>query len=1075
MRRTKPSREPHRWLRFVTEHPRRILFAALLLSVVCAWPLPNLRFETSIYDLAIEDLPETETYQAFKDEFGCEEILLVVARAEDIFTPKTFGEIEALAASLARIEGVRRVISLPGIRKDMDVTGGGDLETFSRIIEPVELFQRNLISEDRRTTVITLVLEDVESKDRVVREVEDRIRSHRDGLSLYQIGMPLVSRALAEYTEKDFQRLPPITFVVIAGILFLFFRNLRGVLIPAGSVLVALVWTFGLMAWTGVALSMLTMIVPIFIIAVGTAYCMYILPTYLGAFRENPAPRDAVFSCFSRLAFPTVLAVVTTTVGLGSLLVNRIQSIREFALFACFGIWCMLAIILVVLPAALSLLPASRKEARSGMEANRGVLGRILDAVVRINLTHQRWTLTAVALLSMVGLAGVLQIRVETNPVGYFKPNTEIRQHFHDIYQDMAGSFPVNVVLDSGTEDYFEDPEHLEVFEQITPFLQTLDGVDKVLSFADYFKLVNYASNRYEKEFYALPEEDFEVRMLMNSYKSLLGQDMFERFMSADLSKANVLLRTHIASSERFLEVKKTILEHLQTSLPEGMTARVTGFGLVISQSSRLLTQGQIKSLSITLVLIFGIMFFLFLSGKVGLIAIVPNGFPLIMNFGIMGWLGVELSVATSLIASIAIGLAVDDTIHYLVQYNREFKKDLDKERALRDTVRSVGRPILFTTLTIGLGFSVLAFSHFKPTAVFGLMMMITMGSALIGDLLVLPSLMTHVELVTVWDLLRVKLGKDPQEGIPLFEGLSRNQVHYILMAGTLHQVESGSILFRQGETSDSMYAVISGQLEVVDVLDDADPDSIAGSKRLIAVLEPGNTVGEMGMVRSCKRSATVIASKPSELLQINDRMIRRLHWLYPPTAQRFFFNLMSGVCDRLESATRYLTDMSYIDGLTGLLTRDHFRAALDLEIERALRYDSEFSLCLLDLDNFQAVNRTYGHAAGDWVLSEVGTFFREHLRKSDAACRYSGQQFAFLLVNSAGEKGRNACERLRRRLADHVFTKNGDAPLHVTASFGMVSINPRISESGDELLALAFQAVRRAKQGGKNRVEVYD
>jgi uncharacterized protein len=1073
MGRAKPPRESYRWLRFVTGHPRRVLFAALLMTAVFAWPLPQLRFETSIYDLAIEDLPETETYRTFKKEFGCEEILLVVARAEDIFVPKTFQEIEGLAESLARIEGVRRVISLPGIRKDMDVTGDWDIQEFARNIEPVKLFQRNLISDDHRATVVTLVLEDVENKDRVVREVQDRIRSHRDGLSLYQIGMPLVSRALAEYTEKDFQRLPPITFVAIALVLFLFFRNIRGVLIPAGSVLIALVWTFGLMAWTGIPLSMLTMIVPIFIIAVGTAYCMYILPSYLGAFHENATPREAAFSCFSRLAFPTVLAVVTTTVGLGSLLVNRIHSIREFALFACFGIWCMLGIILIVLPAALSLLPAPKK-ARSGMESGRGIMGRILDAVVQLNFTHQRWTLSAVVLLSLVGIAGILQIRVETNPVGYFKPNTEIRRQFHDIYRDMAGSFPVNLVLDSGTEDYFEDPEHLMILEKIAPFLESLEGVDKTISFADYFKLVNYASNRYEKAFYALPEEGFEVRMLMNSYKTMLGQDMFERFMSADLSKANVLLRTHIASSEQFLVLRDKILEHLQSNLPEGMTVAVTGFGLVISQSSRLLTQGQVKSLSLTLVLIFGIMFFLFLSWKVGLIAIVPNCFPLIMNFGIMGWLGVELSVATSLIASIAIGLAVDDTIHYLVQYNREFKKDLDKERALRDTVRSVGRPIIFTTLTIGVGFSVLAFSHFKPTAVFGLMMMITMGSALIGDLLVLPSLMTHVELVTVWDLLRIKLGKDPQEGIPLFKGLSRNQVHYILMAGALHQYESGRILFRQGETSDSMYAVISGQLEVVDVLDETDPDSIHGSKRLIATLEPGNTVGEMGMVRSCKRSATVIVSKPSELLQINDRMIRRLHWLYPPTAQRFFFNLMSGVCDRLESATRCLSDMSYIDGLTGLLTRDHFRAALDLEIERALRYESEFSLCLLDLDNFQAVNQTYGHAAGDFVLSEVGAFFREHMRKSDASCRYSGQQFAFFLVNSAGEKGRNACERLRKRLADHVFTDNG-TPLHVTASIGMVSMNPRVAESGEELLDLVSRALRRAKQEGKNRVEVYD
>ncbi|MEJ2096773.1 MAG: efflux RND transporter permease subunit, partial [Deltaproteobacteria bacterium] len=128
----------------------------------------------------------------------------------------------------------------------------------------------------------------------------------------------------------------------------------------------------------------------------------------------------------------------------------------------------------------------------------------------------------------------------------------------------------------------------------------------------------------------------------------------------------------------------------------------------------------QIKSLSITMIIVFGIMFMLFISAKVGLIAIVPNLFPIIVNFGIMGWFGVELSMFTSLIASIAIGLAVDDTIHYLVRYNREFRKDLNDRRALRETLRDIGRPIIFTTLTISIGFSVLTLSSFKPTAIFG-------------------------------------------------------------------------------------------------------------------------------------------------------------------------------------------------------------------------------------------------------------------------------------------------------------------------------------------------------------------
>jgi preprotein translocase subunit SecF len=380
----------------------------------------------------------------------------------------------------------------------------------------------------------------------------------------------------------------------------------------------------------------------------------------------------------------------------------------------------------------------------------------------------------------------------------------------------------------------------------------------------------------------------------------MLGEDMLLRFMKPDFSTANILLLTHISSSRDFLKTRDKILEHVKQNFSKDLKWDVTGFGMVISESSRQLTRGQVKSLSITMVLVFGIMFLLFLSSKVGLIAIVPNFFPIIVNFGIMGWFGVELSMVTSLIASIAIGLAVDDTIHYLVRYNREFKKDLDDKRALKDTIKHMGKPIIFTTLTISLGFSILAFSSFKPTAIFGVMMVITMVSALVGDLILLPSLLLRVEIVTLWDMIRLKLGEEPEHRIPLFKGLSRTEIHYIIMAGILKKIKSGEVLFRKGDPSDSMCAIISGTMDVVDPSRD-DEDKPLGVQKRIARLAAGDVLGEMGLLRSAPRSATIIAAESGEFLQINLKMIKRLQWLYPPTAQKFFFNLMTILCDRLE------------------------------------------------------------------------------------------------------------------------------------------------------------------------------
>ena len=891
------------WLKYVVCHPWRIILFIALLTLVFAWQIPQLRFETSIYDLTIEDLPQTREYNAFKKIFGCEEIVLVVARTSSVFDVTTFENIDRLVDQFKKIKGVRRVISLPDIKRAMDITEKWTLSDFKREIAPVTLLEKNIISKDGKTTVITLILEDLKQKDLVIKEIQALIETEKAAQPMYQIGMPVVSMALTHFTEKDFMRLPPITFLLIMVTLFLLFRNLRGMLIPAGSVLIALIWTFGLMAWTGTPLSLLIMIVPIFLIAVGTAYCMYVFPEYALAQKTCETPKDASLKCFMQLGFPTFLAVFTTTIGLGSLLINKISEIQHFALFSCFGILAMLLILVSFLPAVMALLPFSLKNGTTKSKPHENLLDRFLRGIIQLNLKHRKWTLGLIALIAFLGVFGISRLQVETNPMDFFKKNTSISQNFNDIYRDMAGSFPMNVAINSHQDDYFENPEHLKQIAGLQDYLSKLPGIDKTISFCDYLKLVNYATNQYQDELYALPEEGFEVRMLINSFKTMLGLDMLNRFMNTNFSEINIVLRTHISSSNDFLNTQKQIETYLGKNLPSEFSFQVTGIGVVISHSSRLITDGQIKSLFLTLILVFTIMFLLFMSIKVGIIGILPNCFPIIVGFGLMGWLGIPLSMATSLIAGVAIGLAVDDTIHYLVHYNQEFKKDLNKERALESTIRHMGKPIIFTTLTISLGFSVLLFSSFKPTAVFGFLMVITMISALVADLILLPSLMLHVELVTLWDLIRVKLGRDPQEGIPLFKGLSRTQVHYILMAGNLKNHEAGSTIMTKGEISDSMYAIISGKLEVFGETDQ-NIKGINHPGRVIATLTAGDVVGEMGMIRSCERSATVVAATSAELLQINERMIKRLQWLYPPTAHRFFFNLMGILCDRLQNLT---------------------------------------------------------------------------------------------------------------------------------------------------------------------------
>ena len=292
------------------------------------------------------------------------------------------------------------------------------------------------------------------------------------------------------------------------------------------------------------------------------------------------------------------------------------------------------------------------------------------------------------------------------------------------------------------------------------------------------------------------------------------------------------------------------------------------------------------------MVFIFVIMLILFLSIRVGLVAVLPNAFPIIINFGIMGWFGIHLSVVTSLIASIAIGLAVDDTIHYLYRYNREFKKDLDKDRSLKDSILHVGRPVLFTTISIGLGFAVLLFSSFKPTSIFGLLMVITMLAAVIGDLLILPALMLNVELVTAWDLLKL---------MPTLSGISTSAAHELNQP--LNVIKMGSDYLKMTVQNDE--AVKTERL--ARVADEIGTQVDRASEIIRRLMAFGNQPGfsrEPTDVNKAVREALVMIENQLKIedIDIDLDLDHSLPYTYahPTKISEVVFNLLVNACEAI-------------------------------------------------------------------------------------------------------------------------------------------------------------------------------
>ena len=288
---------------------------------------------------------------------------------------------------------------------------------------------------------------------------------------------------------------------------------------------------------------------------------------------------------------------------------------------------------------------------------------------------------------------------------------------------------------------------------------------------------------------------------------------------------------------------------------------------------------------------------------------------------------------------------------------------------------------------------------------------------------------MLHVELVTLWDLVRLKMGRDPSYGIPICQGMSRAQVHYIIMAGSIKEVAAGEALFRKGDTSDSMYALISGALDVVDHAPDLDPAADPSAGKVLARLCAGDVMGEMGLLRGVPRSATLIADRPSELLCINLKMIRRLQWLYPPTAHKFFFNLMTILCDRLERASACLFENSLTDDCHGPVepAKLHGQPRPGGPTGRAATIRT-CPFCLFKIDP----TRNPVHAGGELdteTLQLCSRTLSRHLRRSDILGRLGARTFALLLPNTPPQKAESISGRLVRLLKERLSENGSQTP----------------------------------------------
>ena len=899
----------------MADHPVAAVVLTLLLTLALGAQLPRLRIDESAEGLMVERDPARAFYEQARQRFGSDNLTVVLVKADDVFTLAALTAVRRLSDGLERVAGVSRVESLTTTR---NIKGEGDALTTDPLVgaviptAPAELARLradalgsrvlvgNLVAADGRATALVVYADsrpgETAFNRRFTTDVDALVaRETRPGLTIYQVGAPMTKATYAQYLKADQRTIIPLSTVVLIVTLFLAVRTLQGVVIPVVTAVVSIVWSLGLMAVTGIPLTILTAIIPSLMLAIGFTEDVHMISEYHHRLEHGDDKLTALRTMLGESAMPILVTTATTVLGFGSLITTDITMLIQFGYASAMALTANYVVTMLLLPPMLRWWAVPRRLRRVALvdESPHGGIPRLMQRLGEFNLRWRVPILVAWGALTLASLAGWLTLRVNTDLISFFPERSAIRQRVADLSRSLAGGLAFYVVVDTGHDDGIKNPAVLRRIAGLQDHLAATGRVDKTVSVADYVRKMHREMHGGDPAFETIPETSDQVAQ----YLLMLEGRELEKFVDFKAAAANIVVRHHLTGSGDLSALLRDIERHVARDFPPTVIVRATGEEVLFNNASDYMAVNELTSFSSTFVIIGVIHALLFMSLKAGILSLIPNVVPILMLYGFMGLVGIPLNTSTAMIATVAIGIAVDDTVHHMVTYSRQLNELHDQRRAMFETLRIEGRPIIYVSIALAAGFLTLVASNFVATVYFGVLAAFVMLVAMLAELTLTPILMVSIPLLTVWDMVRLRMSGDVRRA-PLFAGLSRWEARKVVLLGGLHEYEAGAPVIVKGEIGTEMYMVVTGRIRVFDPLPD-------GRERTLTALGPGGVIGEIGVLTQQVRSASVVAEARSELLRLDLAALERVRKWSPYTSAKLFRNIARMLGERLREATQ--------------------------------------------------------------------------------------------------------------------------------------------------------------------------
>jgi len=746
-----------------------VLIAAFTVFLGLQWK--NMRFSNSQANLLPDHHPVNIEYQDFLKQFGEEGNAIVFGiRDSSLFTPAKLNRWNKFSKQLAAFPEIDFVLSLENLQElKRDTTDqkfilqpliSSQIRTQSQIDSLKnhlfnELpFYENLLFNGKSGTIRTVANLDKEivnttvRKDFILQEVNDLVRNFEEetGLDVHVSGMPYIRTMNSQSIIDEIGKFIGAALLVTSLIFFFFFRSFRATLISMCVVIIGVMWAFGILGLLQYEITVLTALIPPLIIVIGIPNCIFLINKYQQEVKKHGNQALSLQRVISKIGNATLMTNMTTASGFATFIITDSKLLKEFGIVASLNIIGIFILSLLIIPIIYSYL--SLPKTRHLKHLNKKWIDAFVNKMEHI-VRNKRIAVYIVTLILLIAsIIGIYQINISGSPIEDMPKNAQFFKDIRFFEAEFDGIMPIEIVIDTKRPKGIMNADNLKKMDLLDEVITEIPELSKPLSVVNLVKYSKQAFYNGIPKYYQLPTKQETNFILSVAQKSEGNGDLLKNFVDSTGQTARMTTFIQDVKTDRMEEIMDRLSENMDKFFPpDRYDTYMTGSALLFLKGTKYLVKNLVMSLAFAIFLIALFMAYLFRSFRMIIVSLIPNLLPLIVTAGIMGFIGVPIKPSTILVFSIAFGISVDDTIHFLAKYRQELIANRWQiKKSVYAALRETGVSMFYTSIVLFFGFSVFTISDFGGTVALGSLVSATLLFAMLANLILLPSLLLSLE-----------------------------------------------------------------------------------------------------------------------------------------------------------------------------------------------------------------------------------------------------------------------------------------------------------------------------------------